>query len=143
MLQDVDRDPDKLANTIKTKAPFKIGQRKNGEHLEKAGVQDVRLYSRVLKSEEIAALRDKPRLAYLVSKPTDRRSEEEQKALYDSYLNTYDNAYIGFAQAFAALETEERDIKKRGTIAHVMNEKEGEPEAYVLFRGEYDKRREK
>ena len=143
VIQEMDRDPDKLQNTIKTKAPFKIGQRKNGDHLEKAGVQDVRLYSRALKVEEIAALRDKPRLAYLVSKPADKRTEDEQKALYDSYLNTYDQEYIGVAGAFAALETEERDIKKRGTIAHVMNEKPTEAEAYVLFRGDYDKRREK
>ena len=143
LLQDVDRDPDKLKSTIKTKAPFKIGQRNKGDHLEKAGVQDVRLYSRVLKVEEIAALRDKPRLAYLVSKPAEKRTEDEQKAVYDSYLNTYDKEYMSFAADFAALETEEREIKKRGTIAHVMNEKPTEPEAYVLFRGEYDKRREK
>ena len=143
VIQEVDRDPDKLKSTIKTKAPLKIGQRKNGDHLEKAGVQDVRLYSRVLAVEEIAALRDKPRLAYLVSKPAEKRTEEEQKAVYDSYLNTYDKDYMAVAEAFAALETEERDIKKRGTIAHIMNEKPTEPEAYVLFRGEYDKRREK
>ena len=142
-LQEADRDPDKLQSTIKSKAPFKIGQRNKGENVELAGVQDIRLYSRALKSEEIAALRDKPRLAYLVSKPADKRSEDEQKAIYDSYLNTYDKDYIGVAKAFASLEQEERDIKKRGTIAHVMNEKSTEPEAYVLFRGEYDKRRDK
>lgn len=142
-IQEVDRDPDKLQNTIKSKAPFKIGQRKKGDHLEMAGVQDVRLYSKVLNAEEIGALKDKPRLSYLVSKPADRRSEEEQKAVYDAYLNIYDTEYIGVAKAFAVLEEEERGIKKRGTIAHVMNEKPGEPEAYLLFRGEYDKRRDK
>lgn len=143
VIQDVDRDPDKLQNTIKTTAPFKIGQRKNGDHLEKALVQDVRIYSRGLKPEEIATLRDKPRLAYLVSKPAEKRTEDEQKAVYDSYLNTYDKDYMGVAEAFATLEKEERDIKQRGTIAHVMNEKSTAPEAYVLFRGEYDKRRDK
>jgi mono/diheme cytochrome c family protein len=142
-IQDVDRDPDKLQNTTKSKAPFKIGQRKKGDQLEKAGVQDVRLYSRVLKVEEIAALRDKPRLSYLVSKPTDKRTEDEQKTVYDGYLNNYDSDYMAVAKAFAVLEEEERDIKKRGTIAHVMNEKETPPEAYVLFRGDYDKRRDK
>ncbi|HVK57681.1 MAG TPA: DUF1549 domain-containing protein, partial [Candidatus Kapabacteria bacterium] len=142
-IQDVDRDPDKLKGSIKTKTPFKIGQRKKGEYLENAGIQDVRMYSRALKVEEIAALRDKPRLAYLVSKPAEKRTDDEQKAVYDSYLNTYDKDYISVAKVYATLEKEERDIKQRGTIAHIMNEKETPPEAYVLFRGDYDKRRDK
>jgi hypothetical protein len=142
-VQEVDRDPDKLQNSIKSKAPFKIGQRKKGDNLEKAGVQDVRLYNRVLKMDEIVALKEKPRLSYLVSKPAEKRTEEEQKALYDGYLNGYDNEYKAGAKVFFALEEEERDIKKRGTIAHVMNEKNTPPEAYVLFRGDYDKRRDK
>jgi hypothetical protein len=47
-LQEVDRDPDKIKSTIKSKAPFKIGQRNKGENLELAGVQDIRLNSRTL-----------------------------------------------------------------------------------------------
>jgi hypothetical protein len=142
-LQEVDRDPDKLQNTIKSKAPFKIGQRKKGDQLEKAGVQDVRIYARTLKVEEIVALKEKPRLSYLVSKPADKRTEEEQKAIYDGYLNGYDGEYKAGAKVFLALEDEERDIRKRGTIAHIMNEKSTPPEGYVLFRGDYDKRRDK
>jgi hypothetical protein len=142
-LQDADRDPDKLQNTIKSKAPFKIGQRKKGDQLEKAGVQDVRLYARALKVDEIVALKEKPRLSYLVSKAADKRTEDEQKALYDGYLNGYDGEYKTGAKVYVALEDEEREIKKRGTIAHVMNEKSSAPEAYVLFRGDYDKRRDK
>ena len=42
----------------------------------------------------------------------------------------------------AALEGEDAAIKGRGTVAHVMAEKPGEPMAHVLFRGDYDKRRD-
>ena len=43
----------------------------------------------------------------------------------------------------AALIKEESDIKGRGTIAHVMNEKQGVmPNAFILFRGEYDRRKD-
>jgi len=141
--QDVERGPNKLSETIRSKAPFKIGQRKKGDHLEKAGVQDLRMYSRMLNAEEIIALKEKPRLGYLVSKPADQRTKEEQEQIYDGFLGSYDKDYMALSSAFAGLEQEERDIKKRGTVAHVMNEKETPPEAYVLFRGEYDKRREK
>jgi hypothetical protein len=139
--QEVTRASDKLASSIKTKAPFKIGQRNNGDHLEKAGVQDLRLYARKLESADVIALKEKPRLAWLASKAT--RSADEEKQLFDAYLAGFDKEYGAGTQALAALEQEEREIKARGTIAHVMHEKDKAPEAYVLFRGEYDKRRDK
>ena len=43
----------------------------------------------------------------------------------------------------AALEQEQAAIKARGTVAHVMHERPEPPTAYVLYRGEYDKRRER
>jgi mono/diheme cytochrome c family protein len=141
--QETDRPNDKLQNSIRSKAPFKIGQRKKAEFLEKAGVQDLRIYNRVLSEDEVGALQSKPRLSWLVSKPAERRNEEEQKILFDGYLNAYDTHYMAASKAMAGLEKEERDIKKRGTIAHIMNEKPEPALAYVLFRGEYDKRRDK
>ena len=98
-IQEVDRPTDKLEGTIKTKVPFKIGQRSKGSSLEKTGLQDVRIYSRVLAADEVMALKDKPRLAYLVTKPALQRTEEEQKALFDGYLNGYDPNYIAVAKA--------------------------------------------
>lgn len=140
--QEVNRPANKLANTIRTKAPFKIGQRNKGDHVEKAGVQDVRLYARQLEAGEVAALKEKPRLAWLVSKQN--RNEADNKFLYDSYLAAFDQEFQKGTKALAALEQEEREIKTRGTVAHVMQErKDSSPEAYVLFRGEYDKRRDK
>ena len=46
------------------------------------------------------------------------------------------------AARIAALEKEETALKTRGTAAHVMQERPQTPMAYVLFRGEYDKRRD-
>ena len=40
------------------------------------------------------------------------------------------------------LEQEQSTIKARGTIAHVMQERKAPAMAYVLFRGDYDKRRD-
>src|SRR5262249_30996511 len=41
------------------------------------------------------------------------------------------------------IDKERGEIKARGTIAHVMNEKTDAPQAFTLFRGEYDKRRDR
>jgi hypothetical protein len=40
------------------------------------------------------------------------------------------------------MEQEETGLKARGAVSHVMNEKPEMPTAFVLFRGEYDKRRD-
>ena len=40
------------------------------------------------------------------------------------------------------LEAERAEIRKRGTVAHVMNEKGEMAKAFVLNRGEYDKRKD-
>jgi hypothetical protein len=42
----------------------------------------------------------------------------------------------------AALEKEEAAIRARGTVAHVMQERSEAAKAYVLFRGQYDQRRD-
>lgn len=143
VMQDVERPADKLQNTIRAEVPLKIGQRNKGDQIENAGVQDLRIYNRELRPAEIAALHTQPRLAWLIEKPAESRTEAEQKALFDGYLAGYDAEFKAASAALASLEQEERDIQRRGTIAHIMNEKEGEPEAYVLFRGEYTQRREK
>jgi hypothetical protein len=41
------------------------------------------------------------------------------------------------------LVEEKAEIRKRGTVAYVMQERTNAPEAYVLFRGAYDQRRER
>ena len=40
------------------------------------------------------------------------------------------------------LEQEEAAIQARGTVAHVMHERTEPAMAYILYRGEYDKRRD-
>ncbi|MEI9962020.1 MAG: DUF1553 domain-containing protein [Limisphaerales bacterium] len=41
------------------------------------------------------------------------------------------------------LKKEDMDIRQRGTVAYVMSERTNAPEAYILSRGEYDKREDR
>ena len=84
-----------------------------------------------------------PRLQWLVSKPADQRAKEETEELFPLWLAEADDAYRELVQARAGLQHEEKQIRERGTVAYVMNERTNAPEAYVLFRGEYDKRRDR
>lgn len=133
---------DGLKSTIKTTTPFKLAQRSGGAAIEGLGLQDLRLYERVLPASEVGALFAQ-RAEYLFSLGGDKLKPAQKDELFSGWLVAGDPTYKGLTSKLAALQSEEAAIKGRGTVAHVANEKPGVPEAYVLFRGEYDKRRDK
>ena len=134
---------DKLTNTTRTTVPFKIGQRNTASQLDTAGIQDVRIYERVLEAAEIKSLGRDSRTAYLLSSSKEKRSKKENEDLYKNWLENIDPQFQEIKAVLADVEKEAAPIKARATIAHVMHEKETAPEAYVLARGEYDKRKDK
>lgn len=142
-LQEQEVQKDQLKSSIRTKIPFKIGQRNKSAAVEKAGVQDVRLYERALAVDEIKKLGNDVRMAWLISKDEKSRSDAEKEEMFTRWLTSMDAEYRKMQDALAKLHREESDIRNRGTIAHVMQEKDAAAEAYLLFRGEYDKRRDK
>ena len=142
-VQEFDVQADKLKNTIRAEVPFKIGQRHKTSPVEKTGVQDLRIYGRVLTQDEVRDLGNGARMAWLASKPADKRDQKEGEELFTRWLTSGDPEYQDATKAMNRLKVEEDEIKKRGTIAHIMNERDAAAEAYLLFRGEYDKRRDK
>jgi len=141
--QEIEIAADKLQNTTRTSVPLSIGQRNTTSPLEKAGLQDIRFYTRVLKLDEVSSLGQGMRLAWLLSKPADNRSKTERSDLYNSWLTGFDKKYQEFTADLAKLNEEESAIKVRGTEALVMHERTNAPEAYILNRGEYTKRKDR
>lgn len=137
--QDVDRKT--LKSSFRADVPLTIGRRHGGEELDKVSIQDVRIYSRALTAKEVDGLAQGTRATWLVQK-AEKRTKEETEELFDRWLVRVDEPFQQASAKVAALEQEEADIKKRGTVAHVMAEKSEEAMAYLLFRGEYDKRRD-
>ena len=133
---------DKLQGSIKTSVPFKIGERSYGAPISGAGVHDLRLYKRALSPAEVESMAKVTRFAGILAKPAAERTDAEKNEIYPWWLGTYDAPFQERSAKLAALESEQNTLKARGTIAHVMNEKNEEAMAYVLFRGEYDKRRD-
>src|SRR5207302_1990766 len=68
---------------------------------------------------------------------------KETDELYTWWLVSKDAEYQQLAAAHRKLQEEEGAIRGRGTIAHVASEKPTPPEAFILYRGDYDKRRDK
>jgi len=128
-----------LKSTTRTKVPFKIGQRNTSASLSGATIADVRLYNRQLSDQEVSTVGNAPLFATL-AKPAAERSADELTALYDWWLPAHDLRFQQVQKQLQELSAEDHEIRKRGTVAHVMQEKAEPPKAYVLNRGEYDQR---
>ncbi len=138
----VDVFADALQNTIRTDVPFKVAQRHTSSRIANLGVQDVRIYDRALAESEARGLQLATRTLWLIAKPAAERTPEETGELFHWWLETLDQPYRQRSAMLASLEQEKAAIQARGTVAHIMQEKSEPPTAYVLFRGEYDQRRE-
>jgi hypothetical protein len=134
---------DKLQNAIHTQVPLKLAQRHTSSRLNGVAIQDMRIYGRVLSAEEVDQVARGGRAAWLAAKPAGKRTPAENDELFKWWLTAHDPSYHALAAKARDLERDEAVIKARGTVAHVVQERPGEPIAYVLHRGEYDRRREK
>jgi hypothetical protein len=132
-----------LKSTIRTKVPFKIAQRNGSARIADLLIHDVRIYDRLLSPEEVLKIARSRRLLFLAKKPAAERGDAEKRELFDSWLSEFDGPFKSLVAAIGVLERERASIKSRGTVAHIMQERKEPASAFLLFRGEYDKRREK
>src|SRR5688500_4362117 len=140
--QPVSVQSDTLQNTVKTAVPLKIGQRHTSERLSAVTLQDLRVYKKALSPQECEQLARVDRLQAYFAKAADKRTDEEKTGVLNWYLATLDEPSKQLDGQLKTLQQEEVQLNSRGTIAHVMQEKTEEAMAFVLFRGEYDKRRD-
>ena len=133
---------DSLKGTIRTQVPWAIGRRSTGSAVVGLALQDIRLYRRVLSAEEVRRVIDGTRGPYLAGKAAQERTTAEKEELFSLWLAWSDQPSRQLSARLAALEKEKADIEARSPIAYVMQEAPGPAKAYVLFRGEYDKRRD-
>lgn len=133
---------DKLRSTTRTTVPFRIGQRHTASRIEGVALQDVRVYERALTGNDVDRLARGTRAAWLIAKPADKRTAAEKEELFAWWLPANDKEYGAATARVEALAQEKAALKARATVAHVMQERQQEAMAYLLHRGEYDKRRD-
>jgi hypothetical protein len=141
-VQETTTQTDKLRNTIRTTVPLKITQRHSGQGVDGALLQDLRIYGRALNPGEVEQLAKATRAAWLAAKAVDKRTAEEKNELFDWWLAAFDQPHQKLAGTLHTLQQEESGIRSRGAVTHVMQEKPRPAMAYILYRGEYDKRRD-
>lgn len=133
---------DQLRNSIRTEVPLKLAQRSTQSRLDDIVLQDLRIYGRTLSPQEAEQIVIGTRVAYLATKPADQRNDAEREEVFAWWLKALDQPYRDAGAKLAALQQEQNAIQGRSTVAHVQQERNEPPTAYVLFRGEYDKRRD-
>ena len=140
---DRDRTPISLSQSIRTSVPLKLGQRHTTARVDQTVIHTVRLYDRALSPREAGLLAGASRAADLLSTPADKRSKEEQDAVFAWWRGTIDPASQKLRERLALLSKRKKpESKQRSTVAHVMHERSEPAMAHLLFRGEYDKRRD-
>jgi hypothetical protein len=142
-LQEVNPEKDSLRDSIHTSAPVTIGRRTANPPLDGFGIQEVRIYEHMLSKEDAALLAQAPRLQWLANKSSESRPKEETDEAFALWLTLLDSPFQEFIAVQDKLRAESEAVRLRGTVAYVMHEREAPAEAYLLFRGEYDKRRDK
>jgi hypothetical protein len=142
-VQPFDVQRNSLQSTIRTEVPLKLGQRQASSHFPSDGViSDLRMYSARLTAADVSGIMRGTRGAALLARPADMRSDGEKNELFEWWLAAVNQSNIQAVAHLAGLEAEKAAIAARGTVAHVMQEKNEPAMAYVLFRGEYDQRRD-
>ncbi|RLS30648.1 MAG: DUF1553 domain-containing protein [Planctomycetota bacterium] len=126
-------------NTIKNQVPFTIGSRFPGSPAHACGLAGLAVWGRMLADGEVEGLSRGEAIADIVRLDPAARPAAAG-ALYDWWLATADEPFKAATAKAAALDGEQAEIRRRGTVAHVMNEKPEMAKAFVLARGEYDKR---
>ncbi len=101
-------------------------------------VQDVRRYQRGFVAAETKELADLIETRAALTAEAEKRSPAQKKALRAHYLAAVDPVALPRAAELQRLLAEEDELRRRGAVTLVMEEKKGEePFAQVLNRGEY------
>ena len=133
---------DVLNGSIRTKVPLKVGQRSKSSLVKGMLAEDLRIYNRKLSSSEVSMLASSTLLKNIVAKAAAKRTDAEKKNLFDWYLTNNDEPSEKIAAELDDVQLQVDQIKARGAQTLVMEEKPTPAGAFVLYRGEYDKRRE-
>ncbi len=138
--------PNTVGGNIVTQTPLTLGSRANGDSklTTKVALQDFRLYRRLLDEKEIARLANSQMIGEWASLPEDKRSKQQNDALFEHYVTVVDPVSLGFLAERDKLLAEDKIIRDRGSMTLVYEEKKNSPPfAHVLTRGSYSAKAEK
>lgn len=139
-------DPNTVGGTIETAVPLRLGARHRDDAKLTGGtvaLQDFRFYRRLLPSSEISAISETASLQSIVSLPAAQRTKQQTETLFKYFLGSRDDSTREIQTHLDGLKKKQADIRSRGSVSLVMEEKKDAPFAHVLTRGVYTDKGEK
>ena len=131
------REQDNLTKSIRTEKPLRIGSRPGG--FRPSGILDeIRIFPRVLKPEEVWALILRDSVAPALASPEIDKTDQNWKTLLKYYLSNEDKEYSVLTKRANELAEEEKELRRPLTTVMVMGDQERT--TYILRRGNYDDR---
>ena len=131
-----------LKGEIQTVAPLRFGN-EGTRFFQGGALSDFRAFNRVLTEEEARLVSLWSTISQATGKPADQLTLPEREALHTYYLNHRDSRYRNLAAKLHRFAGERRQIRQRGSVTLVMEERPGsKPMANILYRGQYDQPRE-
>ncbi len=128
-----------VTGSIHTDVSFTVGQRHEGHHFVGGGVQDLRLYPRVLQPAEVRGVARAAAWRQAFYQPVAMWDKELRNDLFEYYLTIQVPAVAAALGQLSVLEKERESIRSRFPVTHVQREKtDSMPTARILYRGQYD-----
>ncbi len=130
---------DTLRATIKTSQPLRIGGRSTSS-IWKGEVDDLRLYGRALRQDELAAAGGGDPVQNILATPAKDRKPADQQILLARYLGSQDKTYKNLVSAKQKLEKQRADLDRKPVTSMIMQDNPPDKmrRTYVLDRGAYD-----
>ena len=120
----------KVQGSILTDRPFYLGRhdlRGDGkaQYFADGGIADVRVFDRALSVEEARVLSEWSAIRTAAAKRSEELARDERQSLRLSYVNTNDEEYRRLAARRLEIDKEWRELRRRGSVTHVMQELPG------------------
>ena len=130
---------DTLKGTINTSQPLRIGSRSTSANW-KGEVDDLRVYSRALREDELTAAAGGDPIQDILAAPAKNRTPDDNKTLLARYLGSQDKAFKDLVAAKAKLEKQRADLNRKPVTSMIMQDNPPDKMrmTYVLDRGAYD-----
>ena len=133
---------DKLADTIKTAAPFNIGRRGGGGSPFSGRVDDLHIFPRALTAAEAATLAGGATFALAAIEPA-KRTKEQQDKLRKFFRDTQATDYLAAKKSADEVRKAKAEVEKAVPSVMVMAEMDKPRDTFIKIRGAYDKNGDK
>lgn len=137
-LAETDVEVNALTGTIRTPVTAKIGTRTAGEGF-KGKVEDVAIYGRTLKPNEVMELANGDPARVLLAVPAEKRTEAQKQEIVRLWSERNDPDYRKLSEEHTTLDRDLTAVNSQITTVMVMDEMPKPRDCYVLVRGQYDK----